>query len=40
MVSMPRDTVNVPIAKGRVYADRINTLYYSFLQRGERSRSR
>ena len=31
MVSMPRDTVNVPIAKGRVYADRINTLYYSFL---------
>ena len=32
MVSMPRDTVSVPIAKGRVYADRINTLYYSFLQ--------
>jgi LCP family protein required for cell wall assembly len=31
MVSMPRDTVNVPIANGRVYADRINTLYFSFM---------
>jgi LCP family protein required for cell wall assembly len=32
MVSMPRDTVDVPIAKNRVYTDRINSLYYSFLQ--------
>jgi LCP family protein required for cell wall assembly len=30
MVSMPRDTVNVPIGPGRVHADRINTLYWDF----------
>ena len=29
MVSMPRDTVNVPIGPDRVYGDRINTLYQS-----------
>ena len=33
MVSLPRDTVGVPIAKGRVYQDRINTLYWDFLQK-------
>jgi LCP family protein required for cell wall assembly len=30
MVSLPRDTVNVPIAPGEAYADRINTLYWDF----------
>jgi polyisoprenyl-teichoic acid--peptidoglycan teichoic acid transferase len=33
MVSLPRDTVDVPIAKDRVYGDRINMLYWEFLQR-------
>jgi LCP family protein required for cell wall assembly len=28
MVSLPRDTVNVPTAPGRVYAGRINALYF------------
>jgi LCP family protein required for cell wall assembly len=32
MVSLPRDTVDVPIAKNKAYRDRINTLYWSFLQ--------
>jgi LCP family protein required for cell wall assembly len=32
MVSLPRDTVNVPIAPGKAYAERINTLYWD-LQR-------
>ena len=30
MVSLPRDTVNVPIAPGKAYGDRINTLYWDF----------
>ena len=29
MVSLPRDTVNVPTAPGRVYAGRINALFFS-----------
>jgi LCP family protein required for cell wall assembly len=32
MVSLPRDTVNVPIAPGKAYPERINTLYWD-LQR-------
>ena len=28
MVSLPRDTVNVPVAPGEAYPDRINTLYF------------
>lgn len=31
MASMPRDTVNVPIAPGKVYGARINALYGEFL---------
>jgi polyisoprenyl-teichoic acid--peptidoglycan teichoic acid transferase len=31
MVSLPRDTVNVPIAPGQVHSDRINTLYFDLL---------
>jgi LCP family protein required for cell wall assembly len=31
MVSMPRDTVDVPIGDGRVYGDRINSLYFNLL---------
>jgi LCP family protein required for cell wall assembly len=34
MVSLPRDTVNVPIAPGQVYSDRINTLYFDLLGSG------
>ncbi len=30
MVSLPRDTVNVPIAPGQAYADRINSLFWEF----------
>ncbi|MEX1296567.1 MAG: LCP family protein [Candidatus Limnocylindrales bacterium] len=30
MVSLPRDTVNVPIAPGRVYPGRINSLYWDY----------
>ncbi len=30
MVSLPRDTVNVPIAPGKAYPDRINSLYWEF----------
>jgi LCP family protein required for cell wall assembly len=33
MVSLPRDTVNVPIAPGEAYADRINTLYFDLQSR-------
>ena len=32
MASMPRDTVNVPIAPGKVYGGRINALYGEFLR--------
>jgi LCP family protein required for cell wall assembly len=32
MVSLPRDTVNVPTGPDRVYPDRINTLYGDHLQ--------
>ncbi len=32
MVSLPRDTVNVPIGPDRVYPERINTLYGEYLQ--------
>lgn len=32
MVSLPRDTVNVPIAPGEAYAERINTLYFDLQQ--------
>jgi LCP family protein required for cell wall assembly len=34
MVSLPRDTVNVPIAPGQAYSDRINTLYFDLLGSG------
>lgn len=37
MVSLPRDTVNVPTAPGRVYAGRINALYFT-LQAGKGKR--
>ncbi len=30
MVSLPRDTVNVPIAPGKAYAGRINSLFWEF----------
>lgn len=30
MVSLPRDTVNVPIAPGKVYSDRINALFWEY----------
>jgi LCP family protein required for cell wall assembly len=30
MVSLPRDTVNVPIAPGKAYPGRINTLYWDY----------
>jgi LCP family protein required for cell wall assembly len=30
MVSLPRDTVNVPIAPGKAYSGRINALYWEF----------
>jgi LCP family protein required for cell wall assembly len=33
MVSLPRDTVNVPIAPGQAYPDRINTLYFDLQMR-------
>lgn len=33
MVSLPRDTVNMPIAPGEAYADRINTLYFDLQTR-------
>jgi len=32
MVSLPRDTINVPIAPGQAYAERINTLYFDLQQ--------
>lgn len=32
MVSLPRDTVNVPIAPGEAYAERINSLYFDLQQ--------
>lgn len=32
MVSLPRDTVNVPVAPGDAYAERINTLYFDLQQ--------
>jgi LCP family protein required for cell wall assembly len=38
MVSLPRDTVNVPIGKGRMYGDRINTLYWDFMQNSGKKR--
>ena len=34
MVSLPRDTVNVPIAPGQAYSDKINTLYFDLLGSG------
>jgi polyisoprenyl-teichoic acid--peptidoglycan teichoic acid transferase len=37
MVSLPRDTVNVPTAPGRVYAGRINALFFE-LQAGKGKR--
>jgi LCP family protein required for cell wall assembly len=37
MVSLPRDTVNVPVAPGRVYANRINALFFE-LQAGKGKR--
>jgi len=37
MVSLPRDTVNVPTAPGRVYTGRINALFFE-LQSGKRKR--
>jgi LCP family protein required for cell wall assembly len=37
MVSLPRDTVSVPIAPGRTYADRINALFFD-LQSGRGKR--
>ena len=37
MVSLPRDTVNVPTAPGRVYAERINALFFT-LQGGKGKR--
>jgi LCP family protein required for cell wall assembly len=33
MVSLPRDTVNVPIGNGQVYSERINALFASYLTR-------
>jgi LCP family protein required for cell wall assembly len=32
MVSLPRDTVNVPVAPGQAYPDRINSLYFDLQQ--------
>jgi LCP family protein required for cell wall assembly len=32
LVSLPRDTVNVPIAPGEAYPERINTLYFDLQQ--------
>jgi len=37
MVSLPRDTVNVPTAPGRVYGERINALFFA-LQSGKGKR--
>jgi LCP family protein required for cell wall assembly len=37
MISLPRDTVSVPIAPGRTYADRINALFFD-LQSGRGKR--
>ncbi len=38
MVSMPRDTVNVPIGPDRVHAGRINTLYWDFLRSSKKTK--
>ena len=32
MVSLPRDTINIPTAPGEAYAERINTLYFDLQQ--------
>ncbi len=34
LVSLPRDTVNVPIAPGRVYSGRINSLFWEYERAG------
>ena len=34
MVSLPRDTVNVPIAPGQVYSGRINSLFWEYERAG------
>jgi LCP family protein required for cell wall assembly len=39
MVSLPRDTVNVPIAPGVAYPDRINSLYFDLQQQTDKPRS-
>lgn len=39
MVSLPRDTVNVPIAPGRVHPDRINTLYWYYQRKSGKKRT-
>jgi LCP family protein required for cell wall assembly len=39
MVSLPRDTVNVPIAPGVAYPERINSLYFDLQQQTGKSRT-
>jgi LCP family protein required for cell wall assembly len=39
LVSLPRDTVNVPIAPGVAYPDRINTLYFDLRQQTSKPRA-
>lgn len=38
MVSMPRDTVNVPIGPDEVYSDRINTLYWKHSRKANKQK--
>ena len=40
MVSLPRDTVNVPTAPGRVYAERINALFFELQARQGQAQGR
>lgn len=38
MISMPRDTVNVPIGPDEVFRDRINTLYWSHTRKARKQK--
>jgi LCP family protein required for cell wall assembly len=38
MVSLPRDTVNVPIAPGKVYRGRINSLFWEYERSGGKAK--
>ena len=40
MVSLPRDTINIPTAPGEAYAERINTLYFDLQQSTASARPR